>query len=103
MSIHLQAWMKPTDHRASVLFAVTYLRLVGSKSCTFATSSNARSLLVNAKISKLAAMAEENSRQGFWRIYFAGKRVELYYRRYAVIDGLADALKTLTEVLNLLD
>lgn len=68
----------------------------------FAALSELRLLIRKAKIFKLAAIAEENSRGGIWRTYFTGKKAELFYCKYAVLEGFADTLKIPTKVLNML-
>lgn len=47
---------------------------------------------------KLAAPAEDKSRQRIWRRYFVGKRAEFFHCGYTVLDRYAVALKIPREV-----
>lgn len=48
-------------------------------------------------------MAGKKSRQGIWKTYFAEKKAELFQRGYAMLDVCANALKILTDVLNVME
>lgn len=77
-----------------------YLRTVAS---VFAAVSELRTFLPKARNLKPTAIVAVNSRQSICRMDFAGERAELFHRLYKVLDGLADASKLATKLLNVLE
>lgn len=67
------------------------MKLLPSIVCIAAAVNKLRSLLSEAQTWELTVMIEDKSRHGIWRTYFAGKRGELFHRRYVVLGGLVDA------------
>lgn len=87
VSVCMQACMIRKDHCANVIFTAADVELISFVLFMDAILLELCSLLTNTYISKLAAMAEEKSRQHTWRTYFSEKRTELFYSGYALFDG----------------
>lgn len=100
---YLQACMIPKNHDVSVFFIASDAKYLGIVFCMVATFSELCLLLPKTHSSKLATIAEEGSRNGTWRAYFAVKRAKLFNRGYAMLDGSMDDFKISTDLLYMLE
>lgn len=93
-SSYLQTRMILKDCLASAFLIAADVKFLGSVFCMFATLSKLSLLLPEVQVLEVPAMAREKSRQGIWRTYFAGNRAKMVHCRCAVVDGLANELKS---------
>lgn len=82
MLAYLQACKIPKNRRASMLFSVADVMFLRTVVPMVATLSELRSLLAEAQMSELAAVAEKKGRNGIWKTHFAGKRDESFQLWY---------------------
>lgn len=92
-----------TDYRGSPLFAAAVTRFPHSVVFIVATLSELYTVLFEAEILELPAIAAKKGTEVIWKAYFAGRRADLLLCGYAVLDGFAESSKVPAEVFNVLE
>lgn len=93
--------MIPKVQPAIVLFSAGEVKPLRSVAPVVATHTRNPPRIFKSQSLKATRLVKENIRHGIWRTCFARKRAGLFHCGNTLLDGLADASKLISSLLNM--